>query len=379
MSAGSLSRRIIYVLASLLLVWAVVAFFTGGIGWMLGPLRISSRQPLRPLVIGLAIAALYLWKYPAAERATDGRWGYQWLAWALTVAVPIVAAVAFYIGVHYGSFTAGGSDSYGYLSQARLWLSGLPRVEQPWVQDFAWKDRVWTFSPLGYRPFAPDGTIVPTYPAGLPLLMAAFIRLFGDNGPFYVAPVLGALTIGFTYLLGRDTSVLLLASPAFLTHLGVIRWLALRLPVEARVPAAAIVFAAVIPFGVNTARHEGVFNVATYEGRHIRAANEVASRTPADAVVLAVQHSGSIRYYANRTTLRYDWVEDAALDGVLRDLAAKGRPVYLVVDDWEEKEFRSRFSAANRAGQLGEPIARVAGSPEVRIFEMPGGGAAHTQ
>jgi hypothetical protein len=65
---------------------------------------------------------------------------------------------------------------------------------------------------------------------------------------------------------------------------------------------------------------------------------------------------------------------------VLRDLAAKGRRAYLVVDDWEEKEFRDRFSPANRAGRLDwAPIARVPGSPEVRIFDLQGGGPAPAQ
>ena len=36
--------------------------------------------------------------------------------------------LALYVGVHYGSFAAAGSDSYGYVSQARLWLNGTPRV-----------------------------------------------------------------------------------------------------------------------------------------------------------------------------------------------------------------------------------------------------------
>ena len=96
--------------------------------------------------------------------------------------------------------------------------------------------------------------------------------------------------------------------------------------------------------------------------------------------MLSVQHSGSVRYYANRTTLRYDWLEEGALDGALRDLAAKGRPAYLVVDDWEEKEFRDRFSPANRAGRLDwAPVARISSSPEVRIFEMQVGGPAPAQ
>jgi len=539
---------------------------------MLGPIRISSRQPLRPLLIGLAFAGWYFWTYPRAEREADGRWLERWVARVLPFAVPVAILLAVYLGIHYGSFAAAGSDSYGYLSQARLWLTGLPRVEQPWVQDFSWPNRGWVFSPLGYRPFSPDGTIVPTYPSGLPILMAISIAVFGDNGPFYVVPVSAALLLWLTYVLGKDATgsrtvgalaaSLLLASPVLLSHLLVpmsdipgaagwtlaavlvlkqrplaagiasgaallirpnlvllaltptlgwqqkreplvryaigivpgvlaimvintllyggplssgygsifepyswssvplnlrnyvvwmvetqtpfillallplfvrgalrddspalstraclgaivgltflsylfyanfnhwsylrfllpaypalfvllaaaLRWLTWKLPLDARVPAAAIVCAVMIPFGVNIARREGVFGVATFEQRHMRAANEVASRTPPEAIVLCVQHSGSVRYYANRTTLRYDWLEEGALDGALRDLAAKGRPAYLVVDDWEEKEFRDRFSPANRAGRLDwAPIARVPGSPEVRIFDLRDGGPA---
>ena len=571
MPAAPVVRRVFYLLASLLPVWAVVAFFTGGVGWMLGPIRITSRQPFRPLILGLAIAGWYVWKYSRAEREADGLWLHRWAARALPFSVSLVVLLALYIGVHYGSFAAGGSDSYGYLSQARFWLSGIPRVEQPWVQDFSWTNREWVFSPLGYRPFSPDGTIVPTYPAGLPMVMAVFLAVLGENGPFYVVPVLAAFTLWFTYLLGKETTgskavaalaaLMLAASPVFLTHVMVpmsdvpaaagwtlvavlvlkqrylaagvvsgltllirpnliplalvpvfawqyrrepliqyamgivpgllavmtinvllyggplttgyeslfelyafsalpmnvrnyavwivqtqtplillalvpllvrhalrenhdgvspraclasvvgltllsylfyatfdhwfylrfllpaypalfvlvaaaIRWVASKLPVETRVPAAALVCATLALFGINIAINAGVFDVAVGEGRYVRAANAVASMTPADAVVLSVQHSGSVRYYANRITLRYDWLQEDALDAALRDLAAKRRRAYLVVDDWEEKEFRARFSPAHRAGQLGAPIARVAGQPEVRIFELQDGGPA---
>jgi hypothetical protein len=564
MPAAVLVRRLVYILACLLPIWAVVAYFTGGVGWMLGPIRLSSRQPLRPLLIGLVVAGVYVWKYTRTDREADGLWLHRWAARVLPFTVPVAAALALYVGIQHGSFAAAGSDSYGYVSQARFWLSGIPRVQQPWVLDFPWENRDWIFSPLGYRPFSPDGTIVPTYPAGLPMLMAAFMAVLGANGPFYVAPVLAALTVCLTYLLGKDSTgsrtvgalaaALFVASPAVLAHIVVpmsdvpaaaawtlvavlalkqkplaagivsgvalfirpnlillalvpafawrgareplirfatglvpgivaimivnfllyggplttgyaslfelyalgalplnvrnyivwlvqtqtllvllavvplfardallaatktvspraclaalvgltllsylfyanfdhwfylrfllpaypalfvllvaaLRWLALRLPAEARVPAAALVCVAIIPFGVNVVK-EGLLNVATFEGRHVRAAQEVASRTPPDAIVLAVQHSGSVRYYADRITLRYDWLQEGALDSALRDLTAKGRRAYLLVDDWEEKEFRARFSPANRAAQLGDPIARVSGSPEVRMFEL---------
>ena len=575
MAASHLIRRVLYVLAALLPVWAVVAFFTGGVGWMLGPIRISSRQPLRPFLIGLAFAAWYVWKYAREERDADGQWLYGGISRALPFVVPAAIALAVYLGVHYGSFAAAGSDSSGYVSQARLWLSGIPRVEQPWVQDFAWRNREWVFAPLGYKPLSPDGAIVPTYPPGLPMLMAVFLGTLGENGPFYVAPLLGGLTVWLTYLLGKEAAgsktaavlaaLMVLASPVFLTHIlmpmsdvptaagwtlmavlvlkertlpagivagatllirpnlvlmalvpvfawrrrreplvryavglvpglaavmvintllyggpmttgygsfsdayalsslpmnvrnylvwlaqtqtplillalvplfargalredrpavspraclaaivglmfvsylfyanfdhwfylrfllpaypalfvlaaAALRWLALKLPVAGRVPAVALVCAVMIPFGVNVARGAYVFNIAAYEQRHVRAAREVESRTPADAIVLSVQHSGSVRYYANRITLRYDWLEENALDSALRDVAAKGHRAYLVVDDWEEKEFRARFSPANRAGRLDwAPIARVTGGTEVRIFDMQDGGPAPAQ
>ena len=139
--------------------------------------------PDSPLVAAAVAAARhrprhrgwYVWRYSRAERDADGRWLHRWVARALPFAVPLAVVLAVYLGVHYGSFAAAGSDSYGYVSQARLWLSGIPRVEQPWVQDFPWPNREWMFAPLGYRPFSPDGTIVPTYPAGLPMIMAVFL------------------------------------------------------------------------------------------------------------------------------------------------------------------------------------------------------------
>src|SRR5688572_33141975 len=116
MPAALLVRRFVYVLACLLPVWAVIAFFTGGVGWMLGPIRLSSRQPLRPLMIGLVVAAVYVWKYSRAERDADGQWLHRWTVRALPFTVPLTAMVALYVGIHYGSFAAAGSDSYGYVS-----------------------------------------------------------------------------------------------------------------------------------------------------------------------------------------------------------------------------------------------------------------------
>jgi len=227
-----------------------------------------------------------------------------------------------------------------------------------------------------------------------PLILLALVPLFvrgalrqgeaGVSPRACLAAIVGLTFLSYLFYGTFDhwfyLRFLLPAYPAlFVLVAAAMRWLALTLPVEARVPAVAIVCAAMIPFGVNVGRREGIFGVAASEQRYIRAADEIASRTPADAVVLSVQHSGSVRYYASRVTLRYDWLQDGALDTALRDLAAQGRRAYLVVDDWEEQEFRARFAPGNRAGQLGPPIARVPGSTEVRIFELQDGGPAPTR
>jgi hypothetical protein len=164
---------------------------------------------------------------------------------------------------------------------------------------------------------------------------------------------------------------LLPAYPALfvLMAAGVV-WVSQRLPVEARVTVAAIVCVVMMAFGVNVARSADIFNAA-YERRHIRAAAEVASRTPEKTVVLSVQHSGSVRYYARRMTLRYDWLPADQLETAIRDLAAKGYQTWLVVDDWELKEFQARFGPVSRLGLVDwAPVARVSGNQEVLIFQM---------
>jgi hypothetical protein len=100
----------------------------------------------------------------------------------------------------------------------------------------------------------------------------------------------------------------------------------------------------------------------------------IARHTPADAVVLAHQHSGSIRHYAGRDTLRWDLMRPDDLPIVAGALAANGRAVYVALEGIEDSVFRQRFAAA-----LAGPDASGAGSVQllpagqvrdVRIWEM---------
>ena len=65
-----------------------------------------------------------------------------------------------------------------------------------------------------------------------------------------------------------------------------------------------------------------------------------------------MQHSGSIRYYSGRLTLRYDWLDGDWLDRAIEVLERSGRPVYVLLDDWEEPAFRERFAGQRSLAHL---------------------------
>ena len=118
------------------------------------------------------------------------------------IAVAALAMLVLVLGIRYGSFVAGGADSYGYVSEALLWEKGNLHVFQPLATVLPWPRAIHTLCPLGYTPSG-RFHLVPVYSPGLPLLMAAFRKPLGANGQFYVVPVLGALAVWLTFLLGR--------------------------------------------------------------------------------------------------------------------------------------------------------------------------------
>ncbi len=69
------------------------------------------------------------------------------------------------------------------------------------------------------------------------------------------------------------------------------------------------------------------FSLATGEARYRAAADVVRRTLPPNAVVIANVHSGSIRSYGDRTTLRFEWLGEDEYNDALRTLRAHGHPV----------------------------------------------------
>lgn len=477
---------------------------------------------------------------------------------ALAIALSLVA---FAYGVRFGTFTASGSDSYGYVSEADLWLKGTLIVNQPLHDEFSssWRWANMTLAPVGYRPGEIGGTMVPTYPSGLPLLMAAFKAVGGETAVYFVVPLLGALAVWLTYCLGLKfgdcyvgalASVALLVSPIFLSRVvwpmsdvpAMTWWLtALVLATEPSMPrtalagaatAAAILtrpnlfplalFPAVLilmrgasasrgirraavftlamlpgpiavalidnhlygsPFASGYGTADTIFagryfvaNLVHYPtwlvegqtpfillaftaplllrraGRHVesrlalfapiffagvlllylwytpyddpeyvrfllpayplmlataaaafgalaptagrrrapafaamalvlavwgvwhgryafraqgdearyRAAARMAATLPEDTLFLSNVHSGSLRYYAKRLTLRYDWLAPDVYSEALEKLRASGRPLFVVLDESEREAFRARYGSVADLSWLDEPPTLIA-------------------
>ncbi|OLC40221.1 MAG: hypothetical protein AUH43_26765 [Acidobacteria bacterium 13_1_40CM_65_14] len=133
------------------------------------------------------------------------------------------AIAAFIVGVRWGTGAAGGSDSSCYMNEARLFSRFTTHIEQPLAASAPWPRAAWTFTPAGHLPSPSRAdAIVPMCPPGLPILMAVARWIHAD---LLVVPLLGALAVWLTFVLGRRidspltgaaSAVLLACSPIFL-------------------------------------------------------------------------------------------------------------------------------------------------------------------
>ncbi len=130
----------------------------------------------------------------------------------VTAVAFVIAAVLVGVGIKWNTRVGGGADSYGYVSQADLWLKGTLAIPQPWVSQVPWPSAGRTFAPFGYRPrgvrdgeeiVADHTTIVPAYSPGLPMLMALAKSLAGHCQIFSVVPLSAGVLVLATFGIGR--------------------------------------------------------------------------------------------------------------------------------------------------------------------------------
>ena len=153
-------------------------------------------------------------------------------------------------------------------------------------------------------------------------------------------------------------------------------WLWQKVPVSLGVPLAFILAIPLGAYEVKIAADRQAFGLRPFEQRCLVAARYVADATPPNALILSMQHGGSLRYYAGRMTLRYDLLSPEWLDRGLAAVRAGGYRPYLVLDEWEEQAFKERFGRFSATGTLDrKPIAEFPGLVRVRVFDLDDGTA----
>jgi hypothetical protein len=204
--------------------WSAAVWLTGGTTIAIGGLRLSSKDPIRPLVAAFALTAVYLLSSRrqlvrddvslAARVATPAR-----LSAVLAIAIGVIA-------IWQSSWTASGTDAYAYVSQADRWLEGRLKVPVPIADEVPWPRALSTFVPFGYAAVANESAIASAVGPGLPLLMALMKAIGGHAALFLVVPITAALLIWVTFAIGRQigspalglgAAWLAATSPAFLT------------------------------------------------------------------------------------------------------------------------------------------------------------------
>ncbi|MDO8793224.1 MAG: glycosyltransferase family 39 protein [Vicinamibacterales bacterium] len=260
----SSSSRILVAAGTGALLVLIVILITGGFVIDAGPLHLSARRIAGPLVIAVAAWAAAAFQGRAILAASAASISDFLDTHAVALAL-VIAAAAAGVGVAYGTYAASGSDASGYVSQSELLASARIIQDEPLARQGAWREGTATFAPLGYRPGQREGELVPTYPPGLPLTMAAARLIGGELGAYLVSPLLGALAMLCTYLLGARlhsrragaiAAALLATSPIFLLHIvqpmsdvAVTAWWTLAI-LLALSPAPASVIAAGIATGI---------------------------------------------------------------------------------------------------------------------------------
>jgi hypothetical protein len=132
--------------------------------------------------------------------------------------------------------------------------------------------------------------------------------------------------------------------------------------VKPRALAPLVVAAVVIIAGTVSLLHlqeRQVFRLWMAESRYPAVGNAVARRGGDDTVVLAALHSGSVRYYSDRTTVRWDLIPPDRLAATVRSISGRGYPMLLVLDGLSEREeFQQRFGAGPPGVRI-EVVERV--------------------
>ena len=119
-----------------------------------------------------------------------------------------------------------------------------------------------------------------------------------------------------------------------------------------RAALAAVLILALGAHGIWFAKHKRITAAPEGERRFVSAAELVRDHTEPNSAIFTFVHSGSVRYYGERMTVRYDKFAPEWLDPAVAFLMQHGAHPYLLVEDWELGIWKERFEKTSALGRM---------------------------
>jgi Dolichyl-phosphate-mannose-protein mannosyltransferase len=132
-------------------------------------------------------------------------------------------------------------------------------------------------------------------------------------------------------------------------------------------------------YNLHIAQQRGAFTLWQTDRAYIAAARLTQSVTDEKSVVFTLLHSGSVRYYGGRMTMRFDLLDKEWLDRAVAWLGERGIKSYALLDGSEVDDFKKRFADQQTAQRLADPPLFTyshQGPPVVRLYDLSAPGRA---
>jgi hypothetical protein len=143
-----------------------------------------------------------------------------------------------------------------------------------------------------------------------------------------------------------------------------------RWPVSYRAGILLALALLVTGHGIAVARSLDTFRLAGQLRRVGVIGDYINADVPPSAVILAGEQSGSMRYYADRSILRWEAATPEALSLAMSTLEQSRRPVYIVLDAWENEPFRAKFGSLPVGALDWPPILEAGSSRRTRLWKL---------
>lgn len=211
-----------------------------------------------------------------------------------------------------------------------------------------------------------------------PILLVSllgFVRLRRDRHTqalfAFVVMVVGSYLV---YAVFDDWSYLRFLLPALaimaaFTAVALASWIE-RWPAPARAPVLFVLLLAVAAYGLWSARAHDTFRLADQLRRVAQVADYINADVPPSAVIVAGEQSGSMRYYADRPILRWESATPESLARAMTTLEQSRRPIYIVLDAWEDGLFRQKFSTLPGGALDWPPMLDAGTSHRTRLWKL---------